>query len=62
MPLFEPGEIVRLKSGGPAMTVCNIRIINEDERTASFKVAWFSGDEMHTREIPGHALKGLSVP
>lgn len=40
-PLFQTGEIVRLKSGGPKMTV-----ISMGEEVSDYCLAWFDGAEL----------------
>jgi len=51
---FNPGDIVQLKSGGPAMTVTA-------ESPEGVHVIWYgeSNDEMRTSVIPGVCLEVL---
>lgn len=49
-PAFNPGERVRLKSGGPAMTVLSCR-------PAGVEVTWHPADgTMHKAVVPPDAL------
>ena len=48
---FSPGDVVMLKSGGPAMT---IKSIQED---GTITVLWFSGENPVVEEIPGVMLR-----
>ena len=41
---FKPGDVVRLKSGGPAMTVT---AIGEDGGETKAFCVWFEGTEQH---------------
>lgn len=46
---FKPGDLVRLRSGGPNMTV-----LETHSRMTS--VAWFVGDVLHTENLESAAL------
>lgn len=40
---FAVGEVVRLKSGGPEMTVCNVLEDIDDDRV---RCQWFAGNKL----------------
>lgn len=46
---FVPGDVVRLKSGGPKMTVCTIQ-------GGSVDVRWFDRDGMNETRVVGDAI------
>jgi uncharacterized protein YodC (DUF2158 family) len=52
---LSPGDVVMLKSGGPAMTVKSIK---ED---GTITVFWFSGENPVVEEIPGVMLRLCAV-
>jgi len=52
---FKPGDVVRLKSGGPAMT-----ITGKAPRTGGWVVVWFSGDKTQTDAFPNDLLEPAS--
>jgi len=52
---FKPGDIVRLKSGGPEMTITGISY-NEDE----WKCSWFGGKKLEHGEFPPEAIEGVA--
>lgn len=53
---FEPGEIVQLKSGSPALTVV-------EALTADVKVVWFAEEvgEFRTQTLPAVALEIIDL-
>lgn len=53
---FEPGEIVQLKSGSPALTV--VEVLEHD-----VKVVWYADEvgEFRTQTLPIAALEPLEV-
>ena len=50
MAKFKEGDIVQLKSSGPAMTVC--RVLGD----ANYRCQWFSGKKLETGDFPDDAL------
>jgi uncharacterized protein YodC (DUF2158 family) len=46
---FKPGDVVRLKSGGPKMTLGNFVELGDNPRTAY--CCWFDGGKMEIAEI-----------
>ncbi len=50
MSKFEEGDIVQLKSGGPAMTVCQVLGVD------NYRCQWFSGKKLETGDFPYEAL------
>jgi uncharacterized protein YodC (DUF2158 family) len=40
---FKVGDVVRLNSGGPEMTIC---LVIEDESGPIYRCVYFSGDEL----------------
>ena len=50
---FDVGDVVRLKSGGPRMTVVG-RMWGSDQLLCS----WFEGDRSHMGSFPSKALAG----
>jgi uncharacterized protein YodC (DUF2158 family) len=56
---LKPGDVVRLKSGGPDMTILNE---NKDDK-GHWDLAWFAGPEgVKYDTLPGVALKKLGRP
>ncbi|MQB27081.1 DUF2158 domain-containing protein [Agrobacterium radiobacter] len=53
---FERGEIVRLRSGGPAMTV-----ENHNETSDVVSVVWFSGSDKKSSKFSGPELFSLEA-
>jgi uncharacterized protein YodC (DUF2158 family) len=51
-PEFETGDVVRLKSGGPKMTVVG-RMWGSDQLLCN----WFEGDRSHAGSFPSKALE-----
>jgi uncharacterized protein YodC (DUF2158 family) len=52
---FKPGDVVRLKSGGPKMTLGNFVEMGGNPRTAY--CSWFDGGKMDTAAIFLHCLE-----
>ena len=48
-----PGDVVRLKSGGPVLTITSSDRTNPDR----FNVAWFEGYELRTASVYAVALE-----
>jgi uncharacterized protein YodC (DUF2158 family) len=52
------GSVVRLKSGGPLMTVCRLYTLTlRDEGVEAAQCEWFEQDRWKGREIPKTALE-----
>lgn len=57
---FEIGDIVKLKSGGPDMTV---RDINGNEQSGVyFQCQWFAGKKLENGSFRGESLVAAEVP
>lgn len=52
---FEVGDVVMLKSGGPSMTITNIRQ-NDQTTVVPYHCVWFVGGEVKEGNFPGAAL------
>lgn len=55
---FKPGDIVQLKSGGPAMTVENV--VSYDSTT--YGCSWFSGAKDSHKRFAEEALQKFVPP
>lgn len=53
---FKPGDIVQLKSGGPAMTV------SEANGRGSYQCEWFKGASNERAYFSEHTLKAYEAP
>lgn len=53
---FEVGDIVKLKSGGPDMTIQGKDAFGED----SFHCQWFSGKKLERGSFPTNSLERVS--
>jgi len=61
-PIFKAGEVVQLKSDGPAMTVELIiksarQGIPEGIFNGDYKCTWFNGPTLNTKEFAEEVLK-----
>ena len=56
-PKFESGQTVRLKSGGPDMTVIGHQRASKAE-TYIYRVVWFSETKLEDYYLPEQALIG----
>jgi uncharacterized protein YodC (DUF2158 family) len=50
---FNVGQVVKLKSGGPKMTV----VVISDTRGGSYQTSWFAGSKNETAWFPEQALE-----
>ncbi|TMP46847.1 MULTISPECIES: DUF2158 domain-containing protein [unclassified Pseudoalteromonas] len=55
-PDFNVGDIVKLKSGGPDMTVKEVRINIRDEFTGNYRCQWFAGKKLDLGDFPQESL------
>jgi uncharacterized protein YodC (DUF2158 family) len=53
---FNPGDVVRLKSGGPAMTVMHTDMLGK------LYCQWFVKDEAKGNSFPAEALEAAKPP
>lgn len=54
---FAVGNIVKLKSGGPDMTVKQVLTGLNDRPTGSYKCMWFAGKKLEDGIFPGDSLE-----
>lgn len=54
---FKPGDVVRLKSGGPTMTVQRYVL---QAGTEVAECSWFAGTDLHTRDFRDDSLESAS--
>lgn len=54
---FAVGTIVKLKSGGPDMTVKQVMTNTNDIPTGSYKCLWFAGKKLEDGLFPGDSLE-----
>lgn len=57
---FELGDIVKLKSGGPDMTVKEVHTKMNDEFSGSYRCQWFAGKKLDMGIFPEESL--VAVP
>lgn len=55
--LFKVGDIVKLKSGGPDMTVKEIIIDIDGHPTGHYRGQWFAGKKLDNGVFPYQSLK-----
>lgn len=58
---FSLGDIVQLKSGGPAMTVSSITD-DEDDAKRFYRCEWFKGASNEYAHFQEHTLKTYVAP
>lgn len=55
--IYKVGEIVKLKSGGPDMTVKNInKHFRDDTFSGTYDCQWFAGKKLDTGTFPQDSL------
>ena len=54
--VFAVGEIVKLKSGGPDMTVKEVITNYHDEFTGDYRCQWFAGKKLDSGVFPEESL------
>ena len=58
MPHFKSGDLVVLKSGGPAMTVDTVNTdISDDNKITGIVCVWFVGEKLERVRFDHRALK-----
>ena len=55
--LFKVGDIVRLKSGGPPMTVVHLPEADLPNLPGEFICTWFEGKRHHQKSFPAEGLE-----
>ena len=61
--VFDVGDIVRLKSGGPRMTVETVLepdiqdILNRENRGNTYHCQWFAGSKLQIGEFTEHSIE-----
>jgi uncharacterized protein YodC (DUF2158 family) len=50
---FEIGDVVKLKSGGPLMTVDSLPVMGEPK----LNVVWFDGKRLHHAQVAAASVK-----
>lgn len=58
---FNPGDIVQLKSGGPAMTISEVKK-NYGVPTGKYDCIWFKGASKEFGNFDGEVLKPYVAP
>lgn len=61
-PKFKPGDIVQLKSGGPAMTVSEIRTSYGSGKFEGYWCEWFKGASKERAAFEEETLKPYVAP
>ncbi|MDG2962993.1 YodC family protein [Exercitatus varius] len=56
-PNFEIGQIVKLKSGGPDMTIQEALINGYDEFKGNYRCQWFAGKKLESGTFPEDSLE-----
>jgi uncharacterized protein YodC (DUF2158 family) len=63
IPAFEKGTIVKLKSGGPEMTVRGAVISDRSSKwLGSYDCQWFAGKKLESGRFPEESLEVASPP
>lgn len=59
---FSPGDIVQLKSGGPAMTVSSVTGDDGVSDNIGYRCEWFKGASKETAHFKEDTLKEYVAP
>ncbi|ABM04070.1 conserved hypothetical protein [Psychromonas ingrahamii 37] len=54
--IYSTGDVVKLKSGGPEMTVNKVFVNIDDEFTGNYECQWFAGDKLDEGIFPEESL------
>lgn len=61
-PIFKVGQIVKLKSGGPDMTVKDINTnFSTGQFTGSYNCQWFAGKKLDSGTFPQESIEEVSL-
>lgn len=60
-PIFNPGDLVQLRSGGPVMTVEKAATDYANIWTGSYACSWFAGAKDNHRNFAEAALKAATL-
>lgn len=58
---YKPGDLVRLKSGGPAMTIEKVNLNIYQEWEGTYSCSWFAGAKDNHRSFAEEALQPAEV-
>ncbi|MCC6136113.1 MAG: YodC family protein [Candidatus Contendobacter sp.] len=59
--VFSVGDIVKLKSGGPDMTIKEVLTNMQDKPSGSYKCQWFAGKKLDMGVFPHESLIDVAV-
>lgn len=60
-PKYQAGEAVRLKTGGPDMTIIGFVRSRKEEGGFIYKLVWFDQNQMQVASLPEPALDRTSA-
>ena len=55
-PIYQVGDIVKLKSNGPDMTVKEVMTKLNDEFSGNYRCQWFAGKKLDNGVFPQESL------
>ncbi|MFC1626419.1 YodC family protein [Pseudomonadota bacterium] len=58
---FDIGEIVKLKSGGPEMTVKKVNTNMREEFSGNYQCQWFAGKKLDSGVFPQESLVAVAT-